>query len=277
MGRSRHKKKEPGAGAEPVSFFNKASSGSKGQTPFFQAAQATGVVQRETLGTAFTHPPGVTSPYRRITATFNGSEFVLYGDRHVLMRISAQSGRPYSVRAADATACGGSTSESYLNNPRYVGIRDNGPIPEGEYQFRAASMATFGFSERMRMMGGGHYTDPFGDSLHGGDWGSGRVALNPVRILPGPRGCGNTAVRSGFYLHGGIMPGSSGCIDIGNSGVDTLVSLLQGYTGSITVRVRYTAPAPDVGFINRALGRFTYPPGENPSIRDRIGNIFSGE
>lgn len=259
-------------------FFNKATDRQEqGAPPFFQAKSGAGIIQRTQIGTRFTHHPGTTSPYRSITASFNGSSFVLFGDGAVLMTVSAQSGRPYSVRAADAAACGGSTSDSYLNNPRYVGIADNGPIPEGEYQFRATSMATFDFTERMQMLGGGHYTDPFGASLHGGDWGSGRVALNPVRILPGRRGCGNTRTRSGFYLHGGIMPGSSGCIDIGNSGVDTLVSLLQGYTGRVVVRVRYTVAAPSVGPVDRALGRFTYPSGDNPSLLDRLDNMIFGD
>lgn len=232
------------------------------------------VIQRVQLGTRVTHPTGSRSPYRRITGDFDGREFVLRGDSTELMRVAAQSGRPYTVRSRDATACGGSPTDSYLNNPRYVGIADNGPIPEGEYQFRATSMATFSLDEQAEMITGGHYTDPFGASLHGGDWGAGRVALNKIRVLPGSRGCGNTATRSGFYLHGGVMPGSSGCIDIGNSGIDTLVRLLQGYRGQVVVTVRYRHPAPDVGIVDRALGRFTYPGQENPTITDRLRSLF---
>ena len=36
------------------------------------------------------------------------------------------------ITPADAKACKGSTEDSYMNNPRYVGVTDNGPIPEGE-------------------------------------------------------------------------------------------------------------------------------------------------
>lgn len=276
--RNRRKRKPGTEEQQQQPFFNKvAGSGKQDHPSFFQAKAPAGMIQRTQIGTRFTHTPGATSRYRRIYASFDGNSFVLYGDGAVLMTVSAQSGRPYSVRAADAAACGGSTSDSYMNNPRYVGIADNGPIPEGEYQFRATSMATFDLSERMQMLGGGHYTDPFGASLHGGDWGSGRIALNPIRILPGRRGCGNTQTRSGFYLHGGIMPGSSGCIDIGNSGVDSLAGFLQGYTGRITVQVRYTAAAPAVGAVDRALGRFTYPSGDNPSLLDRLDNMLFGD
>ncbi len=42
----------------------------------------------------------------------------------------------------------------------------------------------------------------------GSDWGDWYVPLNPV---PGTEIFG----RSGFYLHGGVFPGSAGCIDIG--------------------------------------------------------------
>jgi hypothetical protein len=230
-------------------------------------------LQRKRIGTAVTHPAGSRSPYRVITADFDGREFVVKGDGTVVLRVHGQSGRPYSVRPADARACGGSTADSYLNNPRYVGIADNGPIPEGEYRFSATQMSTFTGAEQLEMMLGGSYTDPFGASLHGGDWGAGRVPLTKIRVLPSPF-CGNTSTRSGFFLHGGIMPGSSGCIDIGNSGFNDLVALLQGYRSAVVVRVRYPHPAPTVGAVDRALGRFTYPPGENPTVIDRVRSLF---
>lgn len=234
------------------------------------------LLQRDRLGTRVTHPAGSRSAFRRITAEFDGREFVLSGDGTVLMRIAAQSGRPYNVRPADAAACGGSTSDSYLNNPRYVGISDNGPIPEGEYDFRATAMATFDFAERTQMMAGGSHTDPFGASLHGGDWGAGRVALRKIRVVRGRRGCGDTTTRSGFYLHGGVMPGSSGCIDIGNDGIANLVSHLMGYRSAVRVQVVYRHPAPTVGPIDRALGRFTYPTQRDPSLMDRVRSLFGG-
>lgn len=237
--------------------------------------QGGGEIKREKIGTAFSHRTGSKSSFKKITGTFDGRNFSLFGDGKSMMTVAGQSGRPYSVKEKDAKACGGSTGESYMNNPKYVGITDNGPIPEGEYQFKATQMATFNQTERSKMLLGGTFTDPFGRSLHGGDWGSGRVALAPIKILPGPKGCGNTSARSGFYLHGGIMPGSSGCIDVGNAGFDTVVRQLQGYRGNIVIKVKYTHGAQDVGIIDRALGRFTYPEGENPTVLDRIKSIFS--
>jgi hypothetical protein len=228
------------------------------------------------IGTAFTHPKGATTRLAKVHATFDGANFTVLDGSTPILTHPAQSGRPVSVRPADAATCKGSTSDSYLNNPLYVGIQDFGPIPEGDYRFSLSAFATFSAAEQLTMISGGTFIDPFGASLHGGDWGSGRAPLRPVKILPGPPGCGNTAKRSGFYLHGGSLPGSSGCIDIDNDGIDSLLKLLVGYRKDIPVKVTYTSAAPSVGWGTRRLGGFTYPtddkgrPIKDPSIWDRI-------
>lgn len=120
-----------------------------------------------------------------------------------------------------------------LMSSGHVGVKDNGPIPEGEYRFLATAMTTF-----------------------------------------------NTAARSGFFLHGGLMPGSSGCIDIGDGAFSSFVRHLLGYTAAIVVTVRYSQPAPDVGALARAAGRFMYPGRgkiKDPSIWDRFGSMFGGD
>ena len=43
---------------------------------------------------------------------------------------------------------------------------------------------------------------------HGGDWGDWRVPLHPSAGT-------NAFGRGGFFLHGGMFPGSAGCIDAG--------------------------------------------------------------
>jgi hypothetical protein len=225
---------------------------------------------RPRVGTKFTHPPGARSRFRSISAEFDGRDFILSGGGTVLMTAAAQSGRPVSVRPADARSCGGSTSDSYTNNPKYVGISDYGPIPEGTYRFSATNFATFSALEQAQFTAGGNFEDPFGRPMHGGDWGAGRVQLTPVRIVPGPRGCGNTSRRSGFYIHGGSLPGSSGCIDIDNAGITELLTHIAGFTSPITVTVVYRHPAPTVGRVIRAIGGATYPGQDNPSVFDRV-------
>lgn len=228
------------------------------------------------LGTQVTHPTGSKSPFKKVEASFDGAEFVAVGDKKEIQRVSAQSGRPLSVPAGEVTACKGTKGDTYLNNPRYVGIKDNGPIPEGEYKFLVTNMTTFSVAERYQMLLGGHDTDPRGMPLHGGDWGSGRVQLRPVHVLPS-KFCGDTSKRSGFFLHGGIMPGSSGCIDIGNSGFDDLVHLLVGHRAEVHVFVKYTHAPPSVSAGTRALGRFTYPGKEDPDLLDRLKAVVGGD
>lgn len=231
-------------------------------------------VQRQRIGTRLTHPPGSRSPFKRLQCEFDGREFVLRDGATELMRVPAASGRPVAVRPADASACGSSTSESYLNNPRYVGVREYGPIPEGRFDFRATSMVTFTALEQASFTLGGSFTDAAGHPMHGGDWGAGRVPLAPVRVAPGPPGCGRTAARSGFYLHGGSLAGSSGCIDIGNNGIASLVPLLAGYTKAIPITVKYRHPAPSVGVFERVLGGATYPGQGSPTAADRLRGVW---
>jgi hypothetical protein len=229
-----------------------------------------------TLGTPVTQPKGAKIPFKKVTARFDGKTFSMAGDGTELVGADGQSGRPNTVKAADAKACGGSPDDSYLNNPRYVGIKDNGPIPEGEFAFKRSDMTTFSVEEqaKMALAGESEYADPSGLALHG-DWGAARAPLRPLHIVP-EKFCGHTATRSGFYLHGGVMPGSSGCIDIGNDAIKKVVSVLLGYTDPVHVTVKYTQPPPSVGLIDRAAGRFMYPPGKNPSMVDRLKSFFGG-
>jgi hypothetical protein len=240
-------------------------------------AVAPGSLQKaEKLGTPVKNPAGAKGPFKKAEATFDGEDFELKGDGRPLVQAKGQSGRPLTVRASDAKACGGSPDDSYMNNPRYVGIADNGPIPEGQYTFRLTDMTTFSSSEQLKMSlaGESEYVDPAGLALHG-DWGAARAPLRPVKLVAS-KFCGSTASRSGFYLHGGVMPGSSGCIDVGNDAITKVVSSLTGFTPAVSLTVKYTHSAPDVGALQRAAGRFMYPSMKNPDILDRVKSVFGG-
>jgi hypothetical protein len=234
------------------------------------------VVQKvETLGTKVTQPKGAKAAFKKMSATFDGKDFVLSGDGKPVLTAGGQSGRPNTVRAADVKACGGSATDSYMNNPRYVGIKDNGPIPEGDFTFTRGSMVQFTSSEqrKMSLAHEGEFVDPSGSSLHG-DWGAARAALNPVKIEPS-KFCGDPSSRSGFFLHGGVMPGSSGCIDVGNAAITDVIAQTTGFTGAIHVKVKYTQPAPEVGWLDRKAGQFMYPDNnKKPTLLDRLGSLF---
>jgi hypothetical protein len=241
-----------------------------------QQAQAgrTWLQRAEKLGTKVVEPKRAKPPFKTAGATFDGERFVLKGDATTILDVPAQSGHPNTVEKADAKACGGAESDSYLNNVRYVGIKDRGAIPEGEYSFRHSSMVRFSGTEqaRMALAKPGEYVDPSGLDLHG-DWGAGRAALTPIRVLPS-KFCGSTSARSGFYLHGGVMTGSSGCIDIGNAGITTVIDKLMGFVSPVPVKVRYTKPAPSVGTLQRKAGEFMYPGKKDPSMTDRLKSVL---
>jgi hypothetical protein len=107
-----------------------------------------------------------------------------------------------------------SGAEPHINDKASAHIPDTGPIPPGFYEANVAELS-----------------DPggFGDWLRGwtGDWGDWRVPLVP---LPGTETFG----RDGFFLHGGSMAGSKGCIDVGggdsgNEDTDRLLRDLRSH------------------------------------------------
>src|SRR5690349_2035626 len=159
--------------------------------------------------------------YKSITMHFNGLELIVSGDKKEIFRFYARSGRPIRVTPDDAKACGaGPVTDTYLSDKRFVGIKDHGPIPEGTYGFSAGGIERFTSDEQWQLLTGGILGQKsvtiHGHGIHPGDWGSGRVELHPKGgVKEGP--CGSAKTRSEFFLHGGILAGSSGCIDIGSN------------------------------------------------------------
>jgi hypothetical protein len=192
------------------------------------------------------------SEHRDISMFFDGRALAVEADGTQIFSFDAQSGRPILVSEEDAEACGADGRlDTYMNDRRFVGIRDKGPIPEGRYRLRPAGL------ERIDpgLFGSGSQTTS-GRRIHPGDWGRGRVALLPIgQVRNGP--CGNAGARGGFFLHGGILAGSSGCIDIG-SGFDEVADLLEGHRRNVVVRVEYQHPPPTVRFFTGLSGALAY-------------------
>jgi RHS repeat-associated protein len=93
---------------------------------------------------------------------------------------------PYDI---DATSGRG----EFMNDPDACHLEDRGPIPPGEYEV-----------DVNRLFDPNFLHDLWINTLEG-DWGDWRVPIVPKGSLD----------RGGFYLHGGSIPGSAGCIDIG--------------------------------------------------------------
>jgi hypothetical protein len=197
--------------------------------------------------------------YDDIRMHYNGDTLIVSGERNgqteEVFRFEAHSGKPLLVDPAVAKMCGGDVAkDSYLDDKKYVGVKDHGPIPEGRYRLRAPGIMRFDLGEQVDLLkakiGGKKNITIRGTSVGTGDWGSGRVFLDPIRPLAeGP--CGSTAEREEFFLHGGILAGSAGCIDILGE-FATLAEFLKGYTRPIIVSVKYENSAPGV----RALRGF---------------------
>jgi len=211
--------------------------------------------------------------FSSIRMHFDGRDLIVTGDRRELFRFSSQSGRPVRISEQDASQCGANpVIDSYMNDARFVGVTDFGPIPEGTYTFSPPAIERFTGGEQFELVMAGIFgsskTTIKGHEIHSGDWGGGRVSLSPRgRLREGP--CGNANKRSGFYLHGGIMAGSSGCIDIGGD-FDTLVDFLTGYRRSVTLTVAYEHPPPSVGVFTGLSGAIAYGRfglGHGPSLR----------
>jgi uncharacterized protein RhaS with RHS repeats len=103
-------------------------------------------------------------------------------------------------------------------------VKAKGPIPTGNYYIYTKDLTNPGFT---------------GDIVRNlrGDWGDWRVPIIPTKGV-------NTYGRDGFFLHGGRMKGSAGCIDFGGGifGDDFTNQLLQDILndqdGKIQMRVR---------------------------------------
>lgn len=203
--------------------------------------------------------PDHAKDHHAVSMHFDGRDLIVTADGTEVYRFSAQSGRPVPLRPEDAAKVGADpVVDSYMNDKRFTWVQDLGPIPEGTYQFNPKGLQRFTAGEQLSLLTTSHsstVTTATG-GVSGGDWGSGRVALSPVGALHEGRIPGANK-RSGFFLHGGIMAGSSGCIDIGTS-FSTLADWLEGYGRPVRLTVTYEHEAPTVGPLTGLSGMIAY-------------------
>jgi len=99
-------------------------------------------------------------------------------------------------------------------NPNYQNISGKGPIPSGGYSFDPKNFSKGGFWRNLF-----------------GDWGTWRVPLTPDPTT-------NVYGRGGFFIHGGKIPGSAGCIDLGKFD-NAFYNLFKDHLGPVPVVVDY--------------------------------------
>jgi hypothetical protein len=224
-------------------------------------------------------PAGGATAYNTISMRFNGTELIVFGDGKEVRRYDASSGRPVMVSEQDARQCGGDVTIDTYMSPMFTGIKDHGPIPEGVFSFDPSRIQDFTEDETSSLLWGGiwgkHSVKVQGQNMHPGDWGAGRVALRPIRMEDGP--CGNARARDAFFLHGGMLRGSAGCIDVGDR-FPELSKFLSGFGKPVRVEVKYEGRTPRVGFWTGLAGTFAYHHGRHfhhgPSVG--VGSEFGG-
>ncbi len=141
-------------------------------------------------------------------AIFDGKKFTLYENDKAIMSWDAVSGK-----------------DGY-RSPEYQNLKDTGPIPEGTYvakQSELQHITPYGIIAGIANAG----TWP--GSLY--SWGASRVKLESSQQT-------NTYGRGGFYIHGGWVPGSAGCIDL-TSNMDNFVALFDYIGNDLIIKVEY--------------------------------------
>jgi hypothetical protein len=228
-----------------------------------QARSPTGapIPQRQPSDPA-SKPEKKSSAYSSIRILYDGRQVHVYGESTEVFAFDANSGNPVRISAEDAAKCGADpVVDSYMDDPRFVGIHDRGPIPEGQYSFSPPAIERWSLGAQVGIITRNFIgTAPAQFTHHlGGDWGKGRVPLSKVGpVREGPCGdAGGANTRFAFYLHGGLLAGSAGCIDIGGN-FDRLADFLGGDRRTVVVTVRYTQPPPSVGYLTGMLGMFNY-------------------
>lgn len=277
----------PGSSHALESEVDQASSAvGRGESASISLAASNGAPQLQAKGkknpspSSQTEGRGQPSQFHRVRMHFDGRDLIVFGDDKEILRFSGNSGRPVKLSEEHAAQCGADpVTDSYMNDARFVGIENFGPIPEGTYRLSPPSIQRFSFGQQLKLLSagvGGSHTrvNIGGSSVSAGDWGSGRVALHPIgRLKEGP--CGNANIRSEFFLHGGILAGSSGCIDIGSDFGD-LADFLAGFSQNVTLTVAYEHSPSSVGFftgLGGAIGYGRFRLGHGPRLR--LGTEFA--
>jgi hypothetical protein len=108
----------------------------------------------------------------------------------------------------------------FMNKPLYQYLPKKGPLPEGRYFINPREFTRPYFLQYLKWA-----------LWDRADWGRMRIPIHPSdeKCMKG---------RSGFFIHGGLIPGSAGCIDLGTNELE-FYDLLKNHEGLIDVWVDY--------------------------------------
>ena len=149
--------------------------------------------------------------------TFNGSSLTLSSGGKTVFSAPAVSGRPLEDGSFD-----------YSVSRQKIG--STGPIPEGNYTIDAQGTQWWtnqSFIQRTAAI------------FKKGTWPGGPISWGGARTWISSSGA-TTYGRSGFTIHGGMTPGSAGCIDLFGNDLNFFRAVQQyGGGGNIPLTVDY--------------------------------------
>ncbi|WP_299223129.1 RHS repeat-associated core domain-containing protein [uncultured Psychroserpens sp.] len=116
----------------------------------------------------------------------------LYYDGNYLSVLNSEGNTIYSTFATSGRG-------KYINQSQYQSLKNLGPIPEGTYSLGN----DWDYIPKWRQLI--NIVNP-----RNGDWGDYNISLKPIDG-------NNNWGRNNFYLHGGLINGSAGCIDTGQN------------------------------------------------------------
>ena len=144
---------------------------------------------------------------------FDGQNVVWLQNGQPVKYYPAMSGKPDHQTAADT-------------NLPYTG-----PIPEGDYLLAQGSGQDYNNKEELSLLQKINLWKKKRWYERPDDWGKSRI---PIQPLPNT----NTFGRHSMYVHGGIVPGSAGCIDLTYRNDDFYNDWLK-YNGNLPLKVKY--------------------------------------
>lgn len=162
-----------------------------------------------------------------LRAVFNGKTFTIYEGEDVIASFPADSGANIPVMDVIPDSEDVMPNEVFMNNPKWTDIENLGSIPEGEYTIGGIQENTTPKNNWDRLENWIRTSKFEGERS---SWGNYRMPITSKQKMG----------RGGFFVHGGDIPGSAGCIDL-SAGMDNLIDFLRqkNYNGNLDLTVRY--------------------------------------
>ena len=168
-----------------------------------------------------------------------GEELLFFTGKalHYFTQIESSDG-DLALQVQSFSAVSGRGDDGFFDLSRdHQGDINYGPIPEGRYYISPREVQHFKDLSLAQKMGSIIGKGPFPKGRVA--WGDDRVWIKPERVIvQDPTGNGFVS-RGGFSIHGGLTPGSAGCIDLHKNAPLFFNKLKQSRSNQIILYVRY--------------------------------------